>query len=345
MGGLKVWVTSCMERWRARSTSRRVGTLHVKIDQLTRRMAQLAATGTVKQGGSRAQEVDKGTQIALGLKYRELLATQVVLPLPEVEFRNYSQSGEDGILHYIFSLIGSGSRRAVEICAGNGSECNSANLVIHHGWHALLVDGSEKNVRQGRAFFAKHPGTRINGPVFVRAWVDRDSVNGLIQEHGFSGEVDLLSLDIDGVDYWIWDAITVMSPRVVVVEVNLTMSASSVTVPYRPDFTAQWVPLADQQGAQGASKRPADLRGRGDFYSRYAVYAGASLPAFVKLARRKGYRLVGTNSIGFNAFFMRDDVGLEHFPELAAASCLNLNVAAHSETAVRKLKEYEWQEV
>jgi len=217
--------------------------------------------------------------------------------------------------------------------------------VIHHGWQALLVDGSRKNMRQSRSFYAEHPETRISGPLSVCAWVDRDSVNELLQEYGFTGELDLLSVDIDGVDYWIWDAITVISPKVVVVEVNLTMSASSVTVPYRPDFVAQWVPLADPQGSEEAIKRPAELRGRGDFYSRFAVYAGASLPAFVKLARRKGYRLVGTNSIGFNAFFMRDDVGLEHFPECSAQDCINRNVAAHSDSAVRKLKDYEWQEV
>ena len=343
MAVLTAWVTSLRERWRARSTSRRLGTLHIKMDQLSRRLVQPAAAAEPRE--PRKDEVDKGTQILLGLKYRELAAARVILPLREVEFRNYSQSGEDGILHYIFSLIGSGGRRAVEICAGNGSECNSANLVIHHGWQALLVDGSRKNMRQSRSFYAGHPETRISGPLSVCAWVDRDSVNELLQEYGFTGELDLLSVDIDGVDYWIWDAITVIYPKVVVVEVNLTMSASSVTVPYRPDFVAQWVPLADPQGSEEAIKRPAELRGRGDFYSRFAVYAGASLPAFVKLARRKGYRLVGTNSIGFNAFFMRDDVGLEHFPECSAQDCINRNVAAHSDSAVRKLKDYEWQEV
>jgi hypothetical protein len=316
-----------------------VGRLHIKFDQLARRLDQLPVQPEPLV--QVREKVDKGTQILLALKYRELARQGVVLGLPEVEFRNFSQSGEDGILHYIFSVIGTTDRRAVEICAGAGSECNCANLIIHHGWHALLVDGSESNVLQGREFFARHPDTRINGPVFAHAWVDRDSVDGLLQEFGFTGEVDLLSLDMDGVDYWIWDAITAISPRVVVVEANLSMGGLSVTVPYRRDFVANWIPLAGKEATQS----PPELRGRSDFYSRFAVHAGASLPAFVKLARRKGYRLIGANGIGYNAFFMREDVGVDYFPECSADSCINPNVSAHAAAATGKLLEYAWQEV
>ena len=197
LDSLKAFAASAARQWRARSTRHRVGKLHIKMDQLTHRVAQHATA--VEQCLARRQEVDKGTQILLALKYRELAAEQVVLPLHEVEFRNFSQSGEDGILHYIFAVIGTTDRRTVEICAGTGSECNSANLLIHHGWQGLLVDGSESNVLQGRAFFAGRPETRINGPVFAHAWVDRESVNGLLKAHDFTGEVDLLSVDIDGV--------------------------------------------------------------------------------------------------------------------------------------------------
>src|SRR5262249_19085178 len=69
------------------------------------------------------------------------------LTLPEVEFRAFSQNGEDGALLYVFAMIGTTSRRVVEICAGNGLECNAGNLLITHGWRGLLVDGQESNVR------------------------------------------------------------------------------------------------------------------------------------------------------------------------------------------------------
>lgn len=321
------------------SLARLVSRLHRKLDLQSRRMDQLREEGARRDRQSVA--VDKGTQILLSLKYRQLAASGVILPFSEVEFRNFSQSGEDGILLYIFSLIGAKNRCAVEICAGTGFESISANLITQHGWHALLVDGNETNVSEGIRFFAEHPDTCLNGPVYVNSWVDRDNVNDLLLDHGFSGEVDLLSVDIDGIDYWLWEAITAISPRVVVVEVNMTMSDVSVTVPYSPDFEARWVSLED-----GAATRPAP-RGatRNDYFSRYVVYTGASLPAFVKLARRKGYRLVGSNSIGYNAIFLRDDVGVESFPEVSAESCINRNVGAHSPRAVARLREFTWEEV
>lgn len=321
---------------RARWPPRLVSRLHTKVDNLGRQLADLAE----RSGGDAYRApVDQGTQILLGLKYRELATAGVILPFREVEFRNYSQAGEDGILHYLFSVIGTTDRRAVELCAGAGSECISANLILHHGWHALLVDGSEDNVRRGREFFAGHPDTRINGPLFARAWVDRASVDSLLLHHGFSGQVDLLTLDLDGVDYWIWEALTAISPRVVVIEYNATMSAESVTVPYRSDFRARWIPL---QPAPGASREAA---ARVDLFSRYAVYHGASLPALVKLARRKGYRLVGVNSTGYNAFFLREDVGAGQFQEVGTGACINPNSAAHDSAAVAALSRLPWERV
>jgi hypothetical protein len=109
-------------------------------------------------------------------------------------------------------------------------------------------------------------------------------------------EIDLLSLDIDGIDYWLWKAITVIRPRVVVAEVQVIWGDSrSVTVPYRSDFRAEY------------------LHG-------FGIYCGASLPAFVKLARAKGYRLVGTQCHGYNTFFLRDDVGRTVFRKSARRS-------------------------
>src|SRR5262245_52653000 len=131
-----------------------------------------------------------------------------------------SQTDEDGILLYLFAIVGTTNRRAVEICAGHGMECNTANLVLNHGWHALWVDGDPVLVETGKAFYSRSRRTRVFPPTFVHAWVTRDSVNELLTSNGFVGEIDLLSLDLDGVDYWIWKAITVVEPRVVVLEYN-----------------------------------------------------------------------------------------------------------------------------
>ena len=266
--------------------------------------------------------VNKAEQILLALKYRELLQKKLPLPeLEEVEFRAYSQNGEDGLLLYIFSLIGSTNKRCIEICAGNGIECNTANLIVNHGWHGLLVDGDKANVKQGRAFYANCRDTFSWPPKFVQAWITTDSVNRLIQDNWFAGEIDLLSLDLDGNDYWIWEAINCIEPRAVILEYqNAWGPEESVTQCYDPDFESK-------PGSRG-------------------LPSGASLPAFVKLGRSKGYRLVGCQRYGFNAVFLKDGVGNDLFPEIPAQACFRhplsrYNMAAsadHRDAEVNSVK-------
>ena len=246
----------------------------------------------------RVSTLDRVSQAILSHHYRQLLREQARLPsLEEVEFGSFSQTGEDGILHFIFSLIGTNDRRAIEICAGDGITCNAANLIVNHGWTALLVDGDAGNVHAGNDFYKECPETRVWPPTFVQAWVTAENVNSIIEGAGFSGEIDLLSLDIDGMDYWVWKAIKCATPRVVVLEFqNIWGSERSVTVPYDPLFVAEFV-------------------------NGEPNYAGASLAAFIKLGREKGYRLVGCQSYGFNAFFIRSGVGEDIFPEVDPASC------------------------
>jgi len=123
------------------------------LTALTRRIDQLPLE---------VKRVDRGSQLLLGLKYRELAEKGIVLAFGDVEFRNYSQNGEDGILWYVFSLIGTVNKTCVEICAGNGRECNTANLIINHGWTGLLFDGDLDNVETGGDFIES---TRTRSPI------------------------------------------------------------------------------------------------------------------------------------------------------------------------------------
>ncbi len=243
---------------------------------------------------------DIGSQKALSELWRQHAASLRGRPISDFGFSVYSQTDEDGILLYLFSIIGTTNRQAVEICAGDGIECNAANLVINHGWHALLIDGDPIHVAKGQRFYSRHRLTHIFPPKVVQGWVTRDGVNDLIYSNGFSGDVDLLSLDLDGVDYWIWESITAISPRVVVLEYQDILGPErSWTVPYADDFTA------------GAHSMTGSMPN----------FAGASLSAFTKLGKRKGYRLVGVNRYGFNAFYLREDVGVDHFPEVPVGDC------------------------
>ena len=250
-----------------------------------------------------AQGTDPATQIQLMLTYRGLVAQNHPLPRPgEVGFKCFSQTDEDGILLFLFSVIGITNKLCVEICAGDGMECNTANLIINHGWHGLLVDGDEANVERGTRFYAQSRHTYVHPPRFVHAWITRGSVNEILSNHGFSGEIDLLSLDLDGVDYWIWESIACVSPRVVVVEYQDILGPKrSWTVPYSDDFSA-W-----QHPVTGGSPN----------------FAGASLAAFVKLARRKGYRLVAVNRLGYNAFFVRQGLREDLLPEIQVTECFS----------------------
>jgi len=248
---------------------------------------------------------DSASQLALGMVYRQLLSSQgEALPsLKEVGFKVYSQTDEDGILLFIFSIIGITNKKCVEICAGDGMECNTANLIINHGWSGLLFDGNPELVGRGKAFYGSNKATYVDPPAFICSWIKRDTINGLLEENGFKGEIDLLSLDLDGVDYWIWDALEIITPRVVVLEYqDIIGPEKSLAVPYADDFNAYVYPTTE-----GAPN-----------------FCGASLAAFVKLGRRKGYRFVGCNRSGYNAFFVRNGVAEHQIPEIPIADCFHI---------------------
>ena len=244
-------------------------------------------------------------QLQLRLQYQDLARRGVGLPgFADVEFRCYSQNGEDGILLYIFSLIGMTDRKVVEICAGDGVECNAANLIVNHGWQGLLFDGDASNVARGQAFYAQVRTTCVSPPTFVQAWIVAETVDGLVAQHGVRGPVDLLSLDVDGNDYWILKALVGIEPNVIVVEFSaLCGPERSMTMSYRPDYRLDF------------SKQP--------------YRCGASLAAFVKLLEPRGYRLVGVQSLGFNAFFVRNGLGDDLMPGRSPADCYRMTPRLH----------------
>ena len=237
---------------------------------------------------------ERVSQIALMQHYRYLKNTNQALPsISEVGFRKYSQFEEDGILLFLFSIITPINKMCVEICAGDGQECMSSNLIINHGWSGFLFDGNENSVRKGVRFFKQQKDTFLWPPKFTHAWINAENVNQVLINVGVKDEIDLLSLDLDGMDYWVWKAIEVISPRVVVCEThNPIPTDKSLTVPYNPNFV-----FKDEN------------------------FRGASLAAMCKLGKEKGYRLVGTHRHGFNAFFIKHGIEEDYFPEIKVENC------------------------
>jgi len=271
--------------------------MKVLAKRVFRRLARSIGDELQLEFGTTLRSNEAVAQKTLMQEYRLLAACgkECLPPLCDVGFRNYSQFEEDGILLYLFSLIPPTNRKCVEICAGNGRECMTANLIINHGWWGYLFDGMDSNVQSATRFFANNKDTFLHPPIFTKAWITAENVNEHLTAAGVTGPIDLLSLDLDGMDYWVWKAITAIDPRVVVCEThNLVPIGRAVTVPYDPKFVC-------------SSEN----------------YRGASLEAMCRLGNDKGYRLVGTHRFGFNAFFIKDGVGNDFFPEVAASSCLS----------------------
>lgn len=200
------------------------------------------------------------------------------------ESKIYSQNGEDGILLNLFSRIGATSRRTLEFGCSTGLECNSANLVIGFGWSALLLDANATHITKARTFFDDHLGSHRDRVELRAEFVTPANINQLLAEATPAGEeLDLLSIDIDSSDYWVWEAVEGFSPRVVVCEYNASFGPTrSVTVTPRDGFD------------------PFDLHPSG-------FYHGASIAALHTLGTARGYQLIGTDSSGVNAFFVRRD--------------------------------------
>ena len=191
-------------------------------------------------------------------------------------FKVYSQYDEDGIIQEIFNRIGLGARTFVEFGVANGLENNTLKLLLE-GWSGLWMEGDESAVSQ---INAKFRDVVSEGRLRVKAaFIDRDNINNLIGEH-FTGEIDLLSIDIDGNDIHILDSIQVVGPRVIIVEYN------------------------------GKFPPPMNIAQRYNPENRWkgTDYAGSSLEAITKVAARKGYSLVGCGIAGVNAFFIRNDL-------------------------------------
>jgi hypothetical protein len=207
------------------------------------------------------------------------------------EFQVYSQWGEDGLIQHLIREVKVARKIFVEFGVETYTEANTRFLLVNDNWSGLVLDGGEANVRTIRKsdIYWRH------NLKAVQAFITRENINDLLRDNGVAGDIGLLSVDIDGNDYWVWEAIDVVTPALVVVEYNSRFGAErAVTVPYDPAFVRQQA-----------------------HYS--CAYYGASLAALVALGRRKGYAFVGSNTAGNNAFFVRRDLLPSTLRELTAA--------------------------
>ena len=207
-------------------------------------------------------------------------------------YKVFSQNDEDGIITEIFKRIGTTNKKFVEFGVQNGLESNG-HYLLHKGWSGLWIDGNKECVNQVLKLF-ENP-IKKNQLKVINAFITTDNSNELIGKERIIGMIDLLSIDIDGNDYHIWETITCVKPRVVVIEYNSKFPPPYEWImPYNPEHI--WDEISD--------------------------YWGASLSAMVKLGDKLGYQLVGTNMTGVNAFFVEKSLANDLFPKPATAENL-----------------------
>ena len=218
-------------------------------------------------------------QQSLGRIENRQLEANTNRPINDFEYKVYSQWGEDGIIQYLIRNVTIQVPIFVEFGIEDYKEANTRFLLTNNNWSGLVIDCNSESITRFKT-------DRIYWQYNIKAineYIRRDNINQILIGNGVEGEIGLLSIDIDGNDYWIWDAINVIQPIIVVIEYNYRFGQDlAVTIPYSDYF--------DHSTAHSSQ-----------------IYYGASLRALHILAEHKGYDFIGCCNDGVNAFFIRKD--------------------------------------
>ncbi|MGA9544076.1 MAG: hypothetical protein WBQ85_10925 [Candidatus Sulfotelmatobacter sp.] len=232
------------------------------------------------------RRVDQERETALLLLGKQMAWQVAALPpnsdFRQVGFKVFSQWDEDGIIQYLISHVPIENQTFIEFGVENYEESNTRFLLLNNHWQGMVLDASARDIEYIRR-------DRIHWQYDLQvkeAWITRENIDSLIAQAGFGEDLGLLSIDLNGNDYWIWEAIERARPRIAIVEYNSLLSLAPIAVPYQDDF--------DRTAAHSSN-----------------LYYGSSLAALDRLGRSKGYILVGSNIWGHNAFFVRSDVAGE----------------------------------
>ena len=200
--------------------------------------------------------------------------------LSDIEFQVYSQWGEDGIIDWLINKYPEIPKIFLEIGTQDYKESNTRFLLINKNWNGFIIEADKAAVEdiKSQRIYWKHNLRAIN------EFITKDNINNVIKKFNIPKKIGLLSLDIDGVDYWVLKKLSALDPSIIVCEYNsLFGQKKSVTVPYKSNF----------------------IRSK-EHYSN--LYYGASINAFIDLMKKKNYFLIGTNSAGNNAFFVKKNI-------------------------------------
>jgi len=224
-------------------------------------------------------EIESLKMLAGNIKIDGVRSKGIVSSFKEVEFKVFSQFGDDGIIQYLINNIDIETKTFIEFGVQDYSESNTRFLLLNDNWKGLIFDGSQndmENLRNDEIYW-RYDLTAVG------AFLTKSNINELFKEYNFVGEIGILSVDIDGNDYWIWESINSVNPVIVIAEYNSVFGNShAITIPYDESFN----------------------RTKAHFSN---LFWGCSLKALIYLAKKKGYVFAGCNSAGNNAYFIRED--------------------------------------
>lgn len=217
----------------------------------------------------------EGKNLALQNIKRE---QEILNDINKAEFKVFSQWGDDGILQFLIDYLAIENKLFVEFGVEDYLESNTRYILINNCWKGLVIDGSEENInkiKQNDLFWQYQLDA-------VCSFITKENINELLNQYLQKRELGILVIDIDGNDYWIWEAIEA-KPIIVVVEYNSVMGYErAISIPYKANFKRNEVHFSN-------------------------LYFGASLAALNALGVKKGYTLIACNTNGNNAFFVRND--------------------------------------
>jgi len=234
------------------------------------------ALRTIEHINERFDEVKINQGIILSTLNRSKSSNNI----KDYEFKIFSQGGEDGIIQHLTQSIEIKNKTFIEFGVEDFFESNCRFLLMKDDWKGFVIDGSTDNMTRLKKsyFYWKHHLDAID------EFITKDNINDLLARSGFEEDLGILSIDLDGNDYFIFEAISNFKPRIIICECNPVFGKTrKISIPYKPDFN------------------------RTDAHHSN-LYWGASLAAMTYLADKKGYAFVGTNSAGQNAFYVRKDL-------------------------------------
>jgi hypothetical protein len=205
--------------------------------------------------------------------------TQILDDIKSAEFQVFSQWGDDGIIQFLVNYLDIENKTFVEFGVESYTECNTRFLLMNNNWRGLIIDGSLENINKVKRenIYWQFDLTALH------SFVTAENINSILYQERFNGEVGLFHIDIDGNDYWIWNALEDVSPVIMIVEYNSVFGNDKPwTIPYNASF----------------------VRSKAHHSN---LYYGSSLLSICELAQKKGYGFVGCNSNGNNAYFVRND--------------------------------------